>query len=234
MMKRALLLLFLIVALLGSIYSQQGMGPGPGLGRGGSVASIFVNDTFTEASDTVITSHTGETGATWTKHGDSTYGTTVTVDGASDRVYPTSNPAAFYASGTPANANYSVCADIFAHTNIAMNIGPCGRMDTTNNTMYCARYNSGTSWDLRKVIENGGSDTQTTLSTSSSNLITLGTSKRLCVVMSGTTISMTVNGATEGSPVTDTDISAAGRAGFRSSGGSTPSTGFNIDNLTAQ
>lgn len=190
----------------------------------------FVSDSFTEASDTLLASHTGELGATWTKHGDAVYGSIMSVEAATGRISPTSNPSSFYASGTPPSANYRACVDVFAHSNISMNIGPCIRMDTTANTMYCSRYNSGTSWDLRKIL----AGVQSTLSTSTSNLITLGTSKTLCVHASGTSIWMTVNGATEGSVVVDTDISTAGKAGVRSAGGATTSTGFHLDNFSAR
>lgn len=228
-MKKLIALLALFCVLCLAVPAQDIIIPKRTVAAGGA-PSDFVTDSFTEASDMLLGSHTGELGATWTKHGDAVYGSVMNVDAATDRIFPTSNPSAFYASGLPPSANYTVCTDVFAHSNISVNIGPCGRMDTSANTMYCARYNSGTSWDLRKII----TGTQSTLSTSTSNLITLGTSKRLCLVMNGSTISMTVDGATEGSPVTDTDISAAGRAGVRSAGGSTTTTGFHLDNFSAQ
>lgn len=187
----------------------------------------FVTDTFTEGSDVLLGAHTGELGATWTVH--PSYGNVMNLTASLDRIWPTSNPSAFTASGTPPSANYTVCADVFAVTDIAANIGPCGRMDTSANTMYCARYNSGTSWDLRKVL----AGTQSTLDTSTSQLISTGTSKRLCLIMNGTTISMTVQGVEEGS-VTDTDITAAGKAGVRSSGGASSTTGYHLDNFSAQ
>lgn len=191
----------------------------------------FVTDTFTEGSDILLGSHTGELNATWTKHGDAVYGSVMNVDAASDRIFPTSNPSAFYASGVPADADYEVCADIFAHTNISMNIAPCGRMDTTANTMYCTRYNSGTSWELRKIL----AGVQSTLgSAHTSDLITLGTSKRVCLIMSGTNLSLSIDGIVKVGPISDSDIAAAGRAGVRTSGGATATTGFHLDNFSAR
>ena len=223
-----------LLCFLALVYPQQGgMGPGPGLGKppgGGGGPSDFVTDTFTETSDTNITSHTGELGATWTVHPDAGYGSTATVHGATDRLFTVNVTTAFFASGTPPSADYSVCADVFAHSNIAINVAVAGRMDTTVNTMYVFRYNSGTSWDLRKIV----TGTQTTLGTSSNQLITLGTSKRACLVMSGTSISGTVEGVTEVGPITDSAITAAGKAGVRFSGTATSSTGFHLDNFSAR
>lgn len=229
-MRRALIYL-LFILVLGSTYiwrepAAQDVYRRPIVVSG---AGPFANDTFTEASDTLITSHTGELGATWTKHPDGGYGATATIDGATDRLYTVNATTMFYASGTPPSADYPVCVDVFAASNISANAGPCGRVDTTNNTMYCARYNSGTSYELRRILAGA----QTTLTSSTNQLISVGASKRLCLVMSGTTISMTVNGTTEGTPTVDTNISAAGSAGVRFSGASTSTTGFHLDNFTA-
>lgn len=213
--------------LFGQVGKQQQVAISQKITSGGGVD--FVNDTFTESSDMLLAAHTGELGATWTEHPDATYGDIMNVDAASDRIFPTSNPSAFYASGVPPNANYKVCGVVFAHTNVGVNIAACGRMDTTANTMYCIRYNSGTTWELRKIL----SGVQSTLTSSTNQLITLGTSKTGCVVMNGTTISMTVEGTTEGTPTTDSDITGAGRAGVRSAGGSTATTGFHLSSITA-
>lgn len=228
---RKLFSLVIVVLFAVSLAAQVKIGGGTiqgGTSNATVSTSDFVTDTFTEASDILLGSHTGEVGATWTVH--PSYGSTMNVDAATDRIFPTSNPSAFYASGTPPSANYSVCAAVFAHTDVSANIGPCGRMDTSANTMYCARYNSGTSWDLRKVL----AGTQSTLTTSTNQLITTGNSKMLCLVMNGTTISMTVEGTTEGGPVTDSDITAAGKAGLRSAGSVTATTGYHLDNFSAR
>ena len=189
----------------------------------------FVTDTFTEGSDILLGAHTGEVGATWTVH--TSYGSdAATIDSASDRVYPTADPKSYWASGTPPSADYTVCADIFAASNITANIGPAGRIDTTANTMYSARYNSGTTWELAKRV----TGSNTILGSSTNQLISIGNSKTVCLVMSGTSISLTVDGTTEVGPVTDSAITAAGKAGWRSSGIATSTTGYHIDNFHAK
>lgn len=226
-MRRLIPIYLMLVLFVGVLPAQQGMGPGPGVKSYGSGSTIFVNDTFTEASDIALTSHTGETGATWTTH--PSYASSFNVIGATDRIHPSTDPQAAYASGVPPNANEEACVDVVAVSDVSANIGPCVRVDTSANTMYCARYNSGTSWQLRK----GLAGTFSTLATSTNQLISVGNSKRLCVLANGTTISMTVEGTTEGS-VTDTDISAAGRTGVRSAGAISSSTGYHLDNFTAR
>lgn len=191
--------------------------------------SIFVSDSFTETSDVTVNNHTGETGATWTSHPSYT-SNLVTVDAATDRIYPTGDPQCFYASGIPPSADYYVKVDVFAHTNTATNIGPALRIDTSANTMYLVRYRDGIDWQLRKLV----TGTASTLGTPSTNqLIGLGAFKTVKLVASGTSLSVYVNDVLEIGPVTDSDISAAGRAGFRSAGGVTSTTGFHLDNLEA-
>lgn len=224
---KKLFTLLLVLALFTSLaFSQQGMGPGPGV-KSYATSTDFVVDTFTEASDIALTSHTGETGATWTTH--PSYTSSFSIDSATDRIFPSTDPQAAYASGVPPNANQEACVDIFVHSNVSANVGPCVRMDTSANTMYCARYNSGTNWQLRKLL----TGTATTLATSTNQLISVGASKRVCVLANGTTISMTVEGVSEGS-VTDSDISGAGRTGVRAAGSILSSTGYHMDNFNAR
>lgn len=71
--------------------------------------ATVVNDTFTEGSDVAITSHTGETGATWAKHPVDGGGANVpVVDGGADELRAGPDVAAsyYYSSGTPANADW--------------------------------------------------------------------------------------------------------------------------------
>ena len=74
--------------------------------------ATFVNDTFTESADTALGSHTGETGAVWTR----VVGTgNWTVDAANDRAYcPLAS--GYSASGVPATADYYVDAHVYAGT----------------------------------------------------------------------------------------------------------------------
>jgi hypothetical protein len=119
---------------------------------------------------------------------------------------------------------------VYVHSVISVNIGPAGRMDTSANTMYAVRLNSGTSWELRKIIAGA----QSTIGTSTNQLPGVGQFKTVKLIMNGTSISVEINGVVEIGPVTDSDITAAGKAGFRSSGGVTGTTGFHLDNFEAK
>src|SRR6185295_2792274 len=77
----------------------------------GSSAVDFVNDSFTEASDIDLASHTPETGSTWVDHTDSAYPDTITLLGATDRIAlnSVSGAAAYYNNAAPPSADY--CAE---------------------------------------------------------------------------------------------------------------------------
>lgn len=194
------------------------------------VSSDFVTDTFTEASATTLASHTGELGATWTVHPAAAYTGTATVDEIGDRVYPANTVTAYYASGVPPSADYYVQGDIYVMSVTSNNSAICARMDTTANTMYLIRLNNGTTWELRKIV----AGTATTLRTSTNQLPSAGQSATIKLVVSGSTITGYVNGVEEMTAITDTDISAAGRAGVRFATGDSASTGYHIDNFSAR
>lgn len=223
------LLASLVLAASLTLGQQGGTGPGPGV-KSYAAASDFVSDSFTEASDTELSLHTGETGATWTHHPHANYtGVSMKVAGATDRLFGEAT-SAYYASAIPSDASYRVCADFYHVTTIAVNIAVAGRMDTTADTMYLTRLTDGTTWTLRKAV----AGTFTTLGTSTSNIPTAGNFKNGCLYMIGDQIRFEVAGVTEIGPITDTAITAAGRVGVRSTNTSSATTGMHLDNLTAR
>lgn len=232
-MKRLFALLLSLVLWTTLLVGQQGMGPGPGVKSYAGGGTDFVTDTFTQGGTGVssLNSHTGELGATWTQHPHANYaGGPVQIDADLDRVY-CNGTCASYASGTPASANYQVCADFYHVTTIAVNIAVAGRMDTTADTMYILRLTDGTTWTLRRNLSAAGVN----LGTSTNQIPAAGgASKRACLVMAGDQISATVEGVTEIGPITNSDITAAGLAGIRTTGASTATTGMHIDNFSAK
>lgn len=186
--------------------------------------TVFVNDTMTGAEGTGILSHTGETGATWTVH------PLYSQDGAlsnANRLITTTNTFV-YASGAPGSANYSVDVVFYAGS-LASNgaITACGRVDTSANTFYGALYATGdVSWTLYKIV--AGSFTPLAYY---GQTLTAGNTYTATLDMSGTTIRLLVDGVQRAS-VTDSSITAAGKAGIRSAY-STNSTGLHIDSVTA-
>lgn len=234
-MRKLTTFLVALVLLTSLAFGQQGgMGPGPGTPKsgGGGGPTDFVTDTFTEGSDGSITAHTGETGASYTINPHGNYsGTQIAVDAATDRIFNVAGTGAVYASGAPPSADYKVCADFWHISTLSVSIAVSGRQDTTDDTMYIGQFLNSTDWRMRKIV--GG--TQTTLGTNSTNQIpSVGNFKTGCLIMTGDQISFTVNGSIEIGPVTDSAITAAGKAGVRFAGASTASTGLHMDNLSAQ
>lgn len=231
-MKRLLAVLLLLV-LLPAGFAQQGMGPGPGVKTYGG--SDFVTDTFTEGGTGTVSlnTHVGEVGATWTGHPHANYGGgPLTLDVDVDRVYGTGTNAS-YTSGTPPSADYYVQANFCVQTVIAQSNGIAGRMDTTADTMYLARLVDGVNWQLRKIVAGAA----TTLgSTSSTGVPSAGNCATGKLTMTGDQISFSVTGSgTVIGPITDSAITAAGRAGIRNNGAvATATTGIHLDNFSAR
>ena len=189
-------------------------------------------DAFTDSTGTVLTSHTGELGATWTEHpGQATTG----VVSSEDRLRRNaSGGALYYTSVTPSSANYLVEADIHVKSILANDVaGVVGRFDTASaggaGTNYLVRYDVASgSWQLRKNTAAGG-----TALGSYAQTLTAGQTYRVGLQMSGSTIKMFVDGV-ERASVTDTEITAAGRGGVRLGPGAavpTDTAGLHVDNF---
>lgn len=190
----------------------------------------FASDTFTDTAGTGLNTHD----ANWTLHTSYSTGGCVITD--ANRVRrSTSNNTLFWHAGTPASADYEVSGDLFAKETDggASSAGVVGRVDTAANTCYHWRYGGGTTdgWQLFKFV--GGTATQ--LGSTSSQSLTDETAYAHKLRMVGTTIEGYKQGS--GSPtvsVTDSAISAAGKAGMRWVGtGELNTTGLHIDNFSA-
>lgn len=194
----------------------------------------FASDTFTGTEGDLLDAYS----ANWTKH---TAGSATTAEIASGRVRGTASGAAmYYHSGSPANADYSVLADVYeASDPTAYAVGVVGRVDTTAVTGYMARHarttaSSTDAWQLYKFV----AGTFTQLGSNSTDAITTGTSAQVELRMEGTTIALYKRGeATATISVTDSSVTAAGKAGIRLgfSGSNTPSatTLYHLDNFSA-
>jgi hypothetical protein len=189
--------------------------------------AVFVSESFTGADTSDITTHTGETGATWAIHPNSTSSASVSI--FSNRMGTANSDAIVYASGTPATAEYDVAADLVVVTVVGFNHGICGRMSTSANTFYMARYTSGSNIELYKRV----AGTFTVLSSAASGTITAGQTYALKLEIRDAAKKVFLGGV-EIVSSTDNAITAAGKVGIRSAGGNTnSSTGGFLDNLTA-
>jgi lysophospholipase L1-like esterase len=176
-------------------------------------AATFVQDSFTGTGGTLLENHTGETGATWAKNPAALTGSmALTSTGALRDNTSVQNDSYYYASGTPASADYSVQADFTLQavpTGTTPNFGVQGREDPTAETFYWALYNySSTKWELYKRV-NGSA---TLLNNSAVVALSTGRIYTLNLTMVGSAITFSVDGAVVAS-ATDTSITAAGKAG---------------------
>lgn len=191
--------------------------------------SVFVSDSFTDTAGTALTSHIGETGATWVKHPNFTSG--AAVIGSAGDVYSTSANSTFdLASGIPNSPDYTVACDLDFLTKLSTSAsyGVVARYDPSASTGYEAAWSGlGGQWQLIKHVAGSNVALQT-------NTVTLPTGvHRFELEVAGSTITAYADGVVVLGPITDTDITAAGRAGIRLSGVASDSTGVHIDNFAA-
>lgn len=164
-------------------------------------------DTFTEASTGVLTSHTADSGHTWT---DRDGLADLSVDGATDVCYANASAGVdgHYISAVPASADYTVQAAFRVPNSTSVTPTITGRNSTTQITMYGVRYYAS-QWELYKWVNNVRSTLGTATDTSPQSAPTTAQ-----LVMAGDQLSVVVGGAAVIGPLTDAAIAAAGRAGI--------------------
>lgn len=166
-----------------------------------------LSDTFTGTAGTALESHTADTGETWTKHTSLGSGT---ADIRNNQVRGSATPALFWSSWTPPAADYyvEITLDVL-DTGSPDTPGASGRIDTAANTHYHARYSRiSAGAQLFKFV----AGTATQLGSTFSYTPADGDTIRLD--MAGTTIRLLINGV-ERISVTDSAITATGKAGLR-------------------
>ena len=167
-------------------------------------------DSMAGTAGATLQSRNGETDAAWTKHTTSTGDGVLTNQGRVRKNGATLG-ALYYTSAVPTSADYTVEADLrLAGTEVTNDIaGVVGRVNTGAATFYYARYEQANhSWNLHRVVNN----TWTFLG-SAPQTITSGTTYRLALDMTGTTIRVLVDG-TQVISATDAGIAPAGRGGL--------------------
>jgi len=189
--------------------------------------ATFLTDTFSGESGLVfLSSHTGETGATWTQ--DAGYGDQFVVVNTTGRAYPGASQSANYSSGVPATAEYDIEADLICLSNVG-NVQICARMDG-NATMYMAGFFQGSGWQLYKQVA-GSFTLLDTDSTTHGTSLTTSQTYELKFEVRDAAKKLFVD-SVELLSSADNAITAKGKAGVRGSDG-TSTTGHHLDNLTA-
>lgn len=172
--------------------------------------------------------------ANWTKHG---FGDGDDFLIITNRVRTASagstRVSQYYHSGTPASADYSVTADLYI---VDANGGDNGcsvaaRLDTAAYTFYFGRYNGAVgSWQMFKWV--AGSATQ--LGSSVAESLSAATTHEVKLECIGTAIKLyKQGGATATISVTDSSITAAGKAGLYIRGTGSTTAGIHLDNFSA-
>lgn len=158
-----------------------------------ALAATFVSDNFTDTNGTLLSSHTGSVGATWTELPGS--GTTAQIQ--SDAAVSTSSSfAEYYASGTPGAADYTVAFQLKKADTATMGAfvfsGPIARNDTSGLTGYECLLGDGSNIEL--WVGSGGSSGTVALSGGLVQNVTY----TVTVGASGTTITCTVQRDSDG------------------------------------
>lgn len=139
----------------------------------------------------------------------------------------------YYHTGTPASADYSVSADLYIASAAGGDNGNgvAARLDPAALTFYFARYNgAGDVWQMYKWV--AGSATQ--LGSNVAESLSASTTHEVRLECAGTAIKLYKQGsATASISVTDSSITAAGKAGLYMRGTGSDSAGIHIDNFSA-
>ena len=188
--------------------------------------AAFLTDTFTDTAGADLTTHTADSGATWSKASGATGSFVFT---AANKVRtPAAASAVYLASVTPPSADYKVEADLTPVTITAShNVGVALRLSGSGSG-YCVRYiGASAAWRLDRLSSGSG----TALATVPVTLVA-GQTYRVRVTASGSTITAHVDGVQIAS-VTDGTHTAAGLAGMLGNGAATDTVGWHVDNLEA-
>lgn len=176
-------------------------------GRHRQVLNITLSDTFTGTVGTLLSSHTSNSGNTWTRDWTTSCPTTASLTGSNSAVSVTANACASYTSNwTPPSPDYTVQATCAVSSN-----GQCDVISRSVSGTGFSGYLVTLAGGAGVVMYLGTSGTYTQLGSVYSG-VTSGT-HTIAITTSGSTISAAVDGTTQIS-VTDTTYSAAGKAGL--------------------
>jgi hypothetical protein len=194
-----------------------------GLTDGGDTAAPLAWDTFTGSNGTLLTAHKSNDGGTWTQHPSYSSGD-ARLNALNQVVSNSSSAAVFLHSLVHPSSDYSVSVDVTRGASGGFP-GVCARYDSSVDTGYYA-YVSFVANDI--VLAKRVSGTFTDLGDSGTLSWSVGATKRLTLSVASSSLSLYLDGVLQIGPVTDTAISAVGRAGLYTSG-----TSPALDNWTS-
>lgn len=181
----------------------------------------FVRDTMTGTGYANLDiGHTAETGGPWVRNP----ATPNTRWYLFNNLCHCGESGAVYASGTPQSADYYVECDYVIYSDI-VGAGLTVRQSTSDLTLYLTRYEGG-----RYLLAKFVAGVYTELGSYTVNHV--GTTHKLRLTATGASIVVAVDG-TNRITVTDSSITAAGKAGLTAGGANDVGTGKHIDNFVA-
>jgi hypothetical protein len=188
------------------------------------------SDSFTDTSGRLLTAHTGELAATWTR----VLGAANATVSNEGRIFKANaGYSVNHNSLVQATPDYSVEADVVDKSVIADDaMGVIGRLNASN-TFYLASWEErDNSWNLA-LVTNGSIDYLDYVPNQPA--LVIGQAYRLKLEMVGSALKLYVNGVLKVS-VTDTTLTAAGRAGIMTgriatSAAQSNTTGLHLDNF---
>lgn len=195
--------------------------------RTGAVSGrrVIARDTFTDTNGTTLQNHVADSGQSWTKH--SAAAADASIDNGLLHNANTANAPLYYiGAGDMPHADYDVSGVIIVKSdNNASSAQVCGRLSTSANTMYLARYNtSGDVFQLNRVV--AGVFTQ--IGSNGGGAVTVDDPHEMTLRLRGSLIQLLYDGAVI-CEATDTTITTPGRAGVRFSGAATSTAGVHLD-----
>lgn len=190
--------------------------------------TTFHSDTFTESTDTDLASHTGEVGASWTSHPDTTG--IITDDGDVDRIYKSSGSVGiYYASGVPGTSFYDVVSVFYVTTYAGISTQLFGRLKTgTSHDGYSVRFNQVAGrWELIEAVA-----TVWTIIGTYSQTLSAGVSYVVKLQIRDANKKVFIDGV-ERISVTDNAVTAKGRPGVAGAVNLAEAGGIHIDSQFA-
>lgn len=186
---------------------------------------VRARDGFADADGTVLANHIASDGGTWTKHPSAQPGDLLIN---ANRIHnpDTTELQLYYHSWLPANPDYDVeCDVVLVSDNNTSTASVTGRINPASGlNFYLLQYTSASNeWVLFKRTAGIA-----TIFARVVQVLTPGQVYRARLSMRGSTIKAYVDGL-EILSATDTDHTAAGRAGLQTQLAATPTTGVHFD-----
>ncbi len=174
----------------------------------------FASDPFTGVAGTELSAYN----AAWVQHSASGAGADARISDANRlrSTGATGGTACYYHTANPASADYWVSADIYEASDANHGAGVIARCATADKRMYFARWNSAGATDVVQLYKFDAAGTPTQLGSDFNANFTTGATRNLKLECIGTAIKVYIDGSgTASISVTDSDITAAGKAGVR-------------------